>query len=85
MATNVARYSKPVMGLALLLTLTLAVQAAAPTGWFLAGTKPASYEAGTDAQAAYNGRPSVYLKAKGTRHGRIRHADAGLPRRQIPR
>lgn len=64
MAANFARYSKPVVGLVLLLTFTLAVQAAAPPGWFLAGTKPASYEAGTDAQAAYNGHPSAYLKAK---------------------
>ena len=64
MATNFARCSKPIMGLVLVLTLTLAVQAAAPTGWFLAGTKPASYEAGTDASAAYNGHPSAYLKAK---------------------
>jgi hypothetical protein len=64
MATNRARYSKPVMGLVLLLTLALAVQAAAPAGWFVAGSKPASYEAGTDTQAAYNGHPSAYLKAK---------------------
>lgn len=47
-----------------MLTLSLAVQAAAPTGWLLAGSKPASYEIGTDAQAAYNGHPSAYLKAK---------------------
>ena len=64
MTTNVARYSKPVAGLVLLLTLSLPVQAAAPTGWLLAGSKPASYEVGTDAQAAYNGHPSAYLKAK---------------------
>ena len=64
MATNFARYSKPVMGLALLLTLTLAVQAAVPTGWILAGSKPKSYEVGTDSQAAYNGHPSAYLKAR---------------------
>jgi len=40
------------------------MQAAAPAGWLLAGTKPASYETGTDAQVAYNGHPSAYLKAK---------------------
>lgn len=65
MTRNIARYSKPVVGLVLLLTCSLAAQAAAPTGWFLAGTKPASYETGTDAQVAYNGHPSAYLKAKG--------------------
>jgi hypothetical protein len=64
MATSITKYSRPVLGLVLLLTCSLAVQAAAPTGWFLAGTKPASYEAGTDAQAAYNGHPSAYLKAR---------------------
>ncbi len=64
MTTNIGGYSKPVVGLVFLLTCTLAVQAAAPTGWFVAGTKPSEYEAGIDAQAAYNGHPSAYLKAK---------------------
>ena len=64
MTTNIARYAKPVVGLVLLLTCSLAVQAAAPVGWFLAGSKPASYDVGTDPQAAYNGHPSAYLKAK---------------------
>jgi hypothetical protein len=64
MKTNIARYSKPVVGLVLLLTCSLALQAAVPEGWFLAGSKPTSYEAGTDAQAFYNGHPSAYLKAK---------------------
>jgi hypothetical protein len=64
MNTNIAHYSRPVAGLALLLTMTLSVQAAVPTGWILAGSKPKSYEVGTDSQAAYNGHPSAYLKAK---------------------
>lgn len=64
MTTKIATYSKPVVGLVMLLTWTLALQAAAPTGWFLSGSKPASYEVGIDAQAAYNGHPSAYLKAK---------------------
>jgi hypothetical protein len=64
MATSVTRYSKSPLGLVLVLTCSLAVQAAAPAGWFVAGSKPASYEAGTDTQAAYNGHPSAYLKAK---------------------
>jgi hypothetical protein len=65
MTTNVTRYSKPAVSLVLLLACSLALQAAAPAGWFLAGSKPASYEVGTDAQAAYNGDPSAYLKSKG--------------------
>jgi hypothetical protein len=64
MTKNIARYSKPVVGLVLLLTCSLALQAAVPEGWMLAGSKPASYEVGTDAQAAYSGHPSAYLKAK---------------------
>jgi hypothetical protein len=64
MKTNVARYSRPVVGLVLLLTCSLALQAAVPEGWILAGSKPTSYEVGIDAQAAYNGHPSAYLKAK---------------------
>lgn len=41
-----------------------ALQAAAPRGWFIAGNKPAEYEAGIDAAAAYNGHRSAFLKAK---------------------
>ena len=47
-----------------LVACSLALQAATPAGWFLAGSRPASYEAGTDAQAASNGNASVYLKSK---------------------
>ncbi len=53
------------MGLVLLLhTLPSLCRQLRQTGWFVAGSKPASYEAGTDAQSAYNGHPSAYLKAK---------------------
>jgi hypothetical protein len=64
MTTKIALYSKPVVGLVLLLTCSLTLQAAVPEGWILAGSKPASYEVGTDPQAFYNGHPSAYLKAK---------------------
>jgi hypothetical protein len=64
MTKRIERYSMSVVGLVLLLTCAIALQAAAPAGWFVAGSKPASYEAGTDAQAAYNGHPSAYLKSK---------------------
>ena len=43
---------------------SLTLQAAAPTGWFLAGSKPASYDTGVDAQVSYNGHPCAYLKSK---------------------
>ena len=65
MTTNIGGYSKPVVGLVLLLTCTLAVQAAAPTGWFVAGSQAVSrMKWAPTAQAAYNGHPSAYLKAK---------------------
>ena len=43
---------------------SLLLSAAAPQGWYVAGSKPTEYEAGTDAQAAYNGHASAYLRAK---------------------
>jgi hypothetical protein len=52
---------------AFLSLFTLTLQAAAPTGWFLAGSKPASYDTGVDAQASYNGHASAYLKSKDPR------------------
>jgi hypothetical protein len=51
-------------GLSLLAACSLALQAAAPRGWFIAGDKPTAYESGIDTQAAHNGHPSAYLKAK---------------------
>ena len=63
MTANITRYSKPIVSLVLLLACSVALQAAAPAGWHIAGSKPASYEAGTDTQAAYNGHPSAYLKS----------------------
>ncbi len=42
----------------------MALQAAVPKGWFVAGNTPTAYESGIDTLAAYNGRPSAYLKAK---------------------
>ena len=35
-----------------------------PQGWFLAGSKPADYDSGVDAQTVYGGQPSAYLKSK---------------------
>jgi hypothetical protein len=64
MKTNLTRYSTPIVGLVLFIVCSVTLQAATPAGWSLAGSKPASYDTGTDAQAAYNGHPSAYLKSK---------------------
>jgi len=64
MTRSLTRYSIPGTGLVILIACSLALQASVPTGWILAGSKPASYEVGIDAQAAYNSHPSAYLKAK---------------------
>jgi hypothetical protein len=40
------------------------LQAAAPAGWFMAGSKPNDYDCNLDATAAYNGQPSTYVKLK---------------------
>ena len=49
---------------AVLVASSLAVWATAPHGWYLAGSKPAEYETGVDAQTTYAGQVSAYLKAK---------------------
>jgi hypothetical protein len=49
--------------IALLVGCAMTLQGTVPQGWHLAGSKPESYEAGTDSQAAYNDRPSAYLKS----------------------
>jgi hypothetical protein len=40
------------------------VDASVPPGWLLAGTKPAEYEVGVDADHAYQGHPSAFLRSK---------------------
>jgi len=40
------------------------LEAAAPTGWILAGSKPANYDTGIDSQAKYQDAESAYLKSK---------------------
>jgi len=50
----------------ILVICCLVLRAAVPEGWYLAGNKPASYEAGTDEEAEYNGHRSAYLKSKET-------------------
>ncbi len=42
----------------------IALDADAPRGWHLAGSKPAYYETGIDEAQAYQGHASAYLKSK---------------------
>ena len=41
---------------------SLALSAAVPPGWMLAGSRPADYDSAVDSQTVYNGRPSAYLR-----------------------
>ena len=43
---------------------SIALQAAAPSGWLLSGGSPTEFECGIDSFAAHNGHPSAYLKSK---------------------
>jgi hypothetical protein len=52
------------IGVAVAAVLSLALNAAVPAGWYIAGSKPAEYEAGVDASAAHNNHSSAYLKSK---------------------
>jgi hypothetical protein len=42
----------------------LVASATVPTGWYVAGSKPAEYDSGVDARAMHDGHLSAYLKAK---------------------
>lgn len=49
---------------AAILMLSAQLAAAVPTGWYLAGSKPAEYESGVEPDAAHTGHRSAYLKAR---------------------
>jgi hypothetical protein len=55
---------KALIGAVALAACVLVVGATVPRGWFLAGTKPAEYEAGVDADQPYEGHASAFLKSK---------------------
>jgi hypothetical protein len=42
----------------------LVLQAAVPTGWFFAGSKPQEYNCSVDPAEPYNGQLSTYIKSK---------------------
>ncbi len=50
--------------LAFLATSSILLQAEAPQGWLLAGSKPSDYETGIEPKPNYNDHPSAYLKSK---------------------
>lgn len=61
-----ARWSRKAAIVIATFACSFAVQAAAPSGWILAGNKPANYDTGVDAQVKYHDAPSAYLKSKTT-------------------
>ena len=53
------------------LACSFTLQASAPQGWILTGSKPANYETGVDPQATYRDASSAYLKSKTPAEGEI--------------
>jgi hypothetical protein len=49
---------------AALAACAFSLQAAVPTGWFFAGSKPQEYNCSVDPGTPYNGQMSVYIKSK---------------------
>jgi hypothetical protein len=49
---------------AVVLAACVLLHASVPQGWFLAGTKPAEYEAGVDGDQLYQGHASAFLRSK---------------------
>lgn len=64
MLTHICPAAKNVKTIAFVMACSLMLQAEAPKGWFIAGSKPAEYESGVDTAASYNGHASAFLKAK---------------------
>ena len=50
-------------GLRLVNALSVSNASHAPTGWFIAGSKPTNYDAGVDQAAVNNGQPSAFLRS----------------------
>jgi hypothetical protein len=51
-------------GLSLVNALSVSEASHVPKGWFMAGSKPANYDAGVDQAAVNNGQPSAFLRSK---------------------
>jgi hypothetical protein len=56
---------KTLLRVAAILAMSVAINADVPRGWLLAGSKPTEYQAGVDADQAYLGHGSAFLKSKG--------------------
>jgi hypothetical protein len=52
------------MSVAVAAIFSVGLNATVPVGWYIAGSKPAEYEAGVDASAEYNTHSSAYLKSR---------------------
>src|SRR5580658_5580470 len=50
--------------IAILTAYSFLLEAAAPEGWLITGSKPQEYDCEVDSQAMYNNKPSAYLEAK---------------------
>lgn len=59
-----ASFAKGLIGIAVVAAFSLSLYAEVPTGWYLAGSKPAEYESSTDTGNALEGRPSAFLRSK---------------------
>jgi hypothetical protein len=72
------RITSPILGMSIVITTIVAsanfglqlvnAQTAphtshAPSGWFLAGSKPANYDTGVDKETVNNGEPSAFLRS----------------------
>ena len=58
------RLSKTAVIVIATVACSFTMQASAPRGWILAGSKPSNYETGIDPQATYRDAQSAYLKAR---------------------
>jgi hypothetical protein len=58
------RFNMTLKNVALIAIASCVLHAAVPTGWYLAGNRPAEYDCSLDPNASYNGQPSTYVKSK---------------------
>lgn len=62
---NIARLPlRGVISIAVIAACSWILNATVPSGWYVAGSKPAEYEAGVDAEVQYNNHPSAFLKSR---------------------
>lgn len=63
---NISRLSLKagLVGIAVVTACAAVVHATVPSGWYVAGSKPAEYQAGVDADVQYNEHASAFLKSR---------------------